>query len=228
MILKVKKKHQIWFFDLDDTLHDASNGPLNKIDQMMNDEIQRLLLVNREKADELRLYYWKKYGATVIGLNKIHNVSSKSFLAATHSIKEKNISITPTLQLAETLKLLVGRKWIVTNSPRIYAIEILKRLKIKNYFEKIITIEKMSVNGLIKPKPHIIQWKKLVRLSGVSPKAITVVDDNLNNLKSAKQLGCRTVWAECYRKSGVLDNKYIKSHTYVDCRIKKISSLLRI
>ena len=69
----IAKKNLCWFFDLDDTLHDASNGPLKMIDVMMTIEIQKLLKVDKKKADEIRKNYWKKY------FSKIRHLLLKEF-----------------------------------------------------------------------------------------------------------------------------------------------------
>jgi hypothetical protein len=44
------KKRSLWFIDLDDTLHDATNGTLKNIDSAMNKAIQNLLKVDKKKS----------------------------------------------------------------------------------------------------------------------------------------------------------------------------------
>ncbi|OUV98630.1 MAG: pyrimidine 5'-nucleotidase [Betaproteobacteria bacterium TMED156] len=221
----IAKKNLCWFFDLDDTLHDASNGPLKMIDVMMTIEIQKLLKVDKKKADEIRKNYWKKFGATVVGMEKLHAISVSNFLGQTHTLDELSINVIANKNLSKRLKNLKGRKWLVTNSPKKYAHNVLKILKIKSCFERIIPIEKMRASAGIKPKPNIVQWKRLVRLSGVKASEVTVVDDCLKNLKSAKKLGCKTIWAQCYRSQSRIAQ--FLTPIFIDRKIKKISDLVR-
>ena len=82
--------------------------------------------------------------------------------------------------------------------------------------------------GGLKPKPLLFQWQRLVRLAGVPAEQITVVDDCLRNLKTAKLLGCKTVWAQCFDKTHNVSQKQMYSPLFVDKKIKNLSALLRV
>ena len=59
----------------------------------------------------------------------------------------------------------------------------------------------MSIfNIFIEIKFIKFQWKRLIRLAGVPATEVVVVDDCLKNLQTAKLLGCRTIWAQCFKR----------------------------
>ena len=221
-------KRSVWFIDLDDTLHDAANGTLKNIDLAMTSAIENLLGIDKKKADLIRKKYWIKYGATVVGLNKLHNVQIPEFLNLTHSPEILSDLIQCANGFSSRVKCLKGKKWLITNSPEKYALLVLRHLKLNKCFEKVISIEKMRGPGGLKPKPLLFQWQRLVRLAGVPAEQITVVDDCLRNLKTAKLLGCKTVWAQCFDKTHNVYQKQIYAPLFVDKRIKNLSALLRV
>ena len=85
-------KRSVWFIDLDDTLHDAANGTLKNIDLAMTSAIENLLRIDKKKADFIRKKYWIKYGATVVGLNKLHNVHFLQSLDVQNYLPPCNLS----------------------------------------------------------------------------------------------------------------------------------------
>jgi putative hydrolase of the HAD superfamily len=229
MLLKKSiKKRSLWFVDLDDTLHDATNGTLKNIDSSMTKAIQNLLVVDKKKADFLRKKYWVKYGATVVGLNRLHKVSISEFLNDSHSSETLADLNLGSIGFVSRIKRVKGAKWLVTNSPEKYAISVLKRLKIQKCFDKVISVEKMIGPGGLKPKPQVFQWRRLIRLSGVPANEITVVDDCLENLKTAKLLGCQTIWAQCFRKNYINHQIHSVTPFFVDKKIFNLSDLLRL
>ena len=222
------RKRSLWFVDLDDTLHDAANGTLKNIDSAMTEAIQNILGVDKKKADFLRKKYWVKYGATVVGLNKLHNISVSDFLNISHSQKILADLNLPSVSFSSKIKRIKGTKWLVTNSPEKYAMSILNHLRLQKCFRKVISVEKMKGPGGLKPKPLIFQWRRLIRLAGVHPTEVTVIDDCLRNLQTAKLLGCRTIWAQCFKKNDVNFRTQNTRPFYVDKKIKKFSDLFRI
>src|SRR6266853_5699164 len=82
-----KRDGRVWFFDLDDTLHDASHAIFGAIDARMTGFVERHLGLAREQADRLRRYYWRRYGATMLGLIRHFNVDPHQFLRETHDFE---------------------------------------------------------------------------------------------------------------------------------------------
>ena len=68
----------IWLFDLDNTLHDASHAVFGRLNGSMTDYIVQHLGLPRPEADALRVHYWRRYGATLLGLERHHGVRAAS------------------------------------------------------------------------------------------------------------------------------------------------------
>ena len=75
---------RLWLFDLDNTLHDASWRLMKEINRRMTLYIQERLNLDEEQASALRTRYWKRYGATLLGLVAHHGVDAADFLEKTH------------------------------------------------------------------------------------------------------------------------------------------------
>ena len=74
----------VWLFDLDNTLHDASHAIFGAIDRRMTDYVERALGIDRAEANRLRTLYWRRYGATLLGLVRHHGIDPHHFLRETH------------------------------------------------------------------------------------------------------------------------------------------------
>ena len=75
---------RVWLFDLDNTLHDASAAVFPHLRDSMTRYIQEALGVAAEEAHLLRVRYWQRYGATLLGLVRHHGVQPAHFLHHTH------------------------------------------------------------------------------------------------------------------------------------------------
>jgi len=53
----------VWIFDLDNTLHDASPHIFPHINRSMTAYLQRYLQLDEAAANDLRMHYWRRYGA---------------------------------------------------------------------------------------------------------------------------------------------------------------------
>jgi len=56
-----------WIFDLDNTLHDARPHIFPHIDRSMTAYLAEHLALGADTANELRQFYWRRYGATLVG-----------------------------------------------------------------------------------------------------------------------------------------------------------------
>src|SRR5699024_10215361 len=71
---------RIWLFDLDNTLHDSSRAIFQHIHAAMQHAVAKMADCDLETADQLRVRYWKQYGATVIGMVRHHGADPHEFL----------------------------------------------------------------------------------------------------------------------------------------------------
>jgi putative hydrolase of the HAD superfamily len=195
-------RHPFWLFDLDNTLHNASNAIFPYINQSMTGYVARQLNVDSESASLVRQKYWKQYGATILGLVKHHNVDPHDFLYETHRFDEQSGNYLEDLSqlvrgergIRQTLNRLPGRKILLTNAPKAYALKVTKELGIQACFEAIETIEDMEVHQQWRPKPDHLMIKKLLRKYRCAPQNAVLVDDTLGHLLEYSKLGIKTVW----------------------------------
>ena len=225
---------RLWLFDLDNTLHDTSHAIFPFMDHGMTAAVSALLDVDVEQANALRKQYWKRYGATVIGMVRHHGIDANTFLDRCH-----DFDVAPLLRaekgLAAKLSRLKGRKVLLTNAPLTYARNVLKHLGILNQFESLWAIDHMQWHGQYRPKPSPALLRYVLAREGVAPHQATLVEDTLTNLRGARQVGLRTVFVHhpgtphggtSYR--GTLRGGAGKHARpgYVDLRVNSVSDLL--
>jgi len=199
-----------WIFDLDNTLHDAKSKIFPLVNLKMNEYISSYLDMSIEDANSLRQSYWIKYGATLKGLIKHHNINPVDFLAITHDLQDFNNLVFPENNLKETITKIEGRKIIYTNAPKAYTHKILKHSNVYEIFDEIFTIEDSDFI----PKPNQDMMKFF--LDKYDIKDGFFIDDIKENLKTAKNSGLSTVW---------ITNEKIHP-SYIDKKIERISDLL--
>jgi putative hydrolase of the HAD superfamily len=188
----------IWLFDLDNTLHDASRAVFGRLNGAMTDYVAQHLGLPRDEADHLRMHYWRRYGATLLGLERHHGIRAAHFLAQTHELPglEAHLHIPPADRAA--LKRLPGRKFLLTNAPAAYAKRVLTALDLASCFEGVIAIEGMRVFGDLRPKPDARMLRVVLARYKLPASRCVLVEDTVANLKSARKLGLRTVWMQHY------------------------------
>ena len=77
---------RVWLFDLDNTLHDADPHIFPHINRSMTGYLMQHLALDEAAANRLRVDYWRRYGATLLGLVRHHAVSAAHFLEDTHRL----------------------------------------------------------------------------------------------------------------------------------------------
>jgi putative hydrolase of the HAD superfamily len=225
----------LWLFDLDNTLHDASHSIFPAISANMNTYIARVLgdgttPASREQVDQARLEYWKRYGATLLGMIKHHQVNASDFLRETHALSSLEQMIRAERGLSRMLRSLPGRKILLTNAPTRYSRDVMRHLGLQRHFSHHVAIEDMHVHGQLRPKPSKLMLRRLLRRHGVAAHRCILVEDTLDNLRSARQLGLRTVWITQYLRMSRPAGKaplprMLKHPAYVDVKVKSVRQL---
>jgi len=219
----------IWLFDLDNTLHDASRAVFGRLNGSMTDYIEAHLGLPREEADQLRRHYWQRYGATLLGLEKHHGIRAAHFLAQTHRLPglEAHLHI-PKVDRA-ALAELPGRKFLLTNAPAEYAKRVLTALDLASCFEGVIAIEGMRVFGALRPKPDTRMLRTVLARLKLPAHRCVLVEDTVDNLKSARRLGLGTVWMRHYLRHnphGMQVGAHLHGRPpWLCARIKKLRAL---
>jgi putative hydrolase of the HAD superfamily len=186
----------IWLFDLDDTLHDAARASMPGIHEAMGAFMQRELKLTREESDALR----RRYCATLLGLVRHHGVKAAHFLHDTHRLPGLESRVSGHRHDFAALRRLPGRKLILTNAPRAYALRVLRALRIESIFDAVLSIEDMVMFGHLRPKPDTRMLRSLVARLRVPPGHCVLVEDTLAHQKAARRVGMRTVWMQRYAR----------------------------
>ncbi|WP_417252521.1 pyrimidine 5'-nucleotidase [Castellaniella sp.] len=213
----------VWLFDLDNTLHDASRGIFGMIDQRMSSAVAQALDVPADQADILRRRYWKRYGATAIGLARHHGVNLNQFLASCHNFDVRPLVHAET-GLGARLRALPGTRIVLTNAPAHYARRVLKALGILQEFDGLWAIDHMMPMGFARPKPSPGLMHQIIAQLQVPAHRIILVEDTLRNLRSARQAGMKTVYL--YHPGTPFARQQYGRDQYVDVRINRLSNLL--
>jgi putative hydrolase of the HAD superfamily len=190
------RKPRVWLFDLDDTLHNASQSSFPGIDARMTEYIERELKLPRDEANALRAYYLRRYGATLLGLVRHHGVRAAHFLHDTHLLPELESLAHGHPHDFAALDRLPGRKYILTNAPRAYAERVLAAIGAAHHFDGVLAIEDMAMFGDLRPKPDARMLRWIAARLKVPLSRCVLVEDTLQHQKSAFSIGMVTVWMQ--------------------------------
>lgn len=219
-------RRRVWFFDLDNTLHDASHAILGTVERRMTDYVVRHLEVDEAEANQLRLTYWRRYGATLLGLMRHHAIDPHHFLRETHDFDVVRM-IRAERGLARLFARLPGRKVLLTNAPDLYARKIIRELALHRQLGAQYAIEHMRVHGVLRPKPSTAMLRHMLAREGLAGRAnagrAVLVEDSLSNLKAARASGFRTVLITRHRASAARGGG-----AYVDLRLSSVQKLPRM
>lgn len=204
----------MWLFDLDNTLHNASAEVFPHINSSMTAYLVEHLQLSEEEASALRVSYWHRYGATLLGLMKHHGTDPEHFLWHTHQFPDLPRMLVYERALRAMLRRLPGRKIVFSNSPRHYAKAVLAAMRLRQSFDAVAAIQELRYQ----PKPSIKGFLHLIRSHGLVPNQCVLVEDSLENLLTARQLGMKTVWV----------SRRPRSPAWVDVRIESVLRLPRI
>ena len=186
----VAGKSRVWIFDLDNTLHDARPHIFPHINRSMTEYVAGLLDLGERDADALRDFYWKRYGATLTGLIRHHRVDPGHFLRETHHFPDIDRMVVGRRELRSVLRRLPGRKIVFSNAPGHYARAVLDALGVGDLFDDVFSIERTRY----RPKPQAHGFLRLLHAHRLVASRCIMVEDSLENLRTAKRLGMKTVW----------------------------------
>lgn len=179
-------------FDFDNTLYDPS---VYKMEQYMMDKVYQFsmekLHISYEEAFLILEGYYKKYGCVAAGL------ALENKIPIEEQIMEFDFSmLKPNSKLKFALKQIPIRKAIFSNGYDYYVKGALKALKLADCFDNFITATELGTT----PKPNRKSFEIACNLLGVHPSECVFFDDNIDNLKSAKEIGMYTVLCNYYDK----------------------------
>jgi putative hydrolase of the HAD superfamily len=203
-----------WIFDLDNTLHDARPHIFPHIDRSMTAYLAEHLDLGADAANELRQFYWRRYGATLVGLIRHHGIDPNHFLRETHDFPEIENLVVGRRELRSVLRRLPGRKIVFSNAPAHYSRAILAALGVDDLFDDVFSIERTR----FRPKPDAHGFRRLLRTHRLQASRCIMVEDSLENLRTAKRLGMKTVWVD----------QSSRAPAWVDANVRHIARLPRL
>jgi putative hydrolase of the HAD superfamily len=210
-LIALPPSRRVWFFDLDNTLHDAQAHIFPSMNAQISQYLMRRFDIGEADAHAMRRGFWEKYGTTMNGLVRHHGTNPAEFLRATHQFPELADMVVHENAVRHALARLPGRKILYTNAPRHYVDEVVRTLGVARYFDAVYSIENTRYLG----KPSVAGFRMLLRKHHLAAARCALVDDMLENLRTAKRLGMATVWVSQEKKSV----------PYVDLRISSVTQL---
>jgi pyrimidine 5'-nucleotidase len=223
----------VWLFDLDNTLHHASHAIFPAINEAMTRYIVEALSVETAEADDLRVRYTRRYGATLLGLARHHPIDPHDFLKVVHTFPDLRSMVRAERGIARLIAALPGRKIILTNGPEAYARAVLAQLGIERLFERVVAIEHMRRRGAWHAKPDVAMLRRVLRDAKAPMADAILVEDTRSHLKRYRRLGIGTVWIVGHLPQPARADGRIahmpgsgRPH-YVDRRIRSLKSLKR-
>lgn len=209
----MRSAEKSWIFDLDNTLHDARPHIFPRLNRSMTEYVAKHLGLDDAAADRMRRDYWLRYGATLVGLIRHHGVNPGHFLSETHDFPELARMIVARRELRSILQRLPGTKFVFSNAPAHYSAAVLSLLGIEDLFDDVFTIEHTG----FRPKPDSQGFYRLLKRHRLDPGTCVMVEDSLENLRTAKRIGMKTVWVDASHRSP----------SWVDINVPHIAALPR-
>jgi len=217
----------VWLFDLDNTLHDAGGRVFPELKTSMTVYMQQQLQVDEAEANRLRGVYLARYGATLLGLIRHHGIHPAHFLQETHRLPGLEQYVGGHRHDFAVLRRLRGRRYILTNAPRAYALRVLAALRITHLFDGVLSMEDMFCFGHCRPKPDARMLRMVAARLGVAPSRCVLVEDTLEHQKAARRVGMGTVWMQRFARRGPAAARWSMRPAYVDRTVRSLRTLGR-
>jgi len=216
---------RVWLFDLDNTLHDAGAWIFSEMNETMRRYVIDTLQVSPEEADTLRHRYWRTYGSTMLGLVRHHDVRPAHFLHETHRFPGLEQRVTGHRHDLAAIARLRGRRIVLTNAPRAYAMRVLGALGILPLFDQVLAIEDMRMFGQWRPKPDRRMLRQVAHRLGVHPSRCVLVEDSLQNVLAARRVGMQPVWMQRFARRGAHEGPRVGRWTVQPSGVRVVRNL---
>ena len=175
-------------FDLDNTLYPISSGLMKGVDVRITAYVKNLLGLDDAQAQALRQQYYSEYGTTLNGLQLFHSVDAEDYLSYVHDVAIESF-LASDAELNRLLAELQATKAIFTNAPGEYARRVLQVLGVEQHFAHIFDIRFAG----FRPKPDPAVYRSVLDLLGVAGHETILIEDTLQNLAPARELGMTTI-----------------------------------
>ena len=184
----------MWLLDLDNTLHDSVAHLMPRINRDMTAFMMRELALDEQAAADLRVRWWRRHGATLLGLAAHHpHIDLHRFLAESHRFPDMDLLVRRRAGLIGAVRRLPGRRILFTNAPRRYAHDVARCLGLLPHLDGIVPIEAMRFAGRWQPKPSTASLRRCIARLRARPADCILVEDSPQNLAAARRVGLSTV-----------------------------------
>ncbi len=175
-------------FDLDNTLYPPEKDLFSLIDIRINRYMQDVVRITPDKVDGLRRRYWQDYGATLQGLVRHFSIDPEEYLDFVHDVDVKG-RLAPDPELRQALADLPVARYVFTNGSREHAHQVIDALGLGGIFADIFDIRIANYQ----PKPSPDPYHNVLHALDLDARHCVMIEDSLNNLHTAKQLGMTTI-----------------------------------
>ena len=176
-----------WIFDLDNTLYAPEARLFEQIEVRMTEWVVDALGVDSSEANGIRKRYWSRFGTTLAGLMREHDVDPEAYLEFVHDISLDRLEPDP--ELASAIAALPGRAIVYTNGSEPYARRVIEARGLSGVFEAVYGIEHAGYF----PKPERAAFETVIARDGLVPRRAAMFDDEVRNLLAPLALGMRTI-----------------------------------
>lgn len=200
-------------FDLDNTLYPACCDLFSLIDVRINRYMEDVVGIGAAEVDALRRRYWHEYGATLLGLIRHHGVDPEDYLDYVHAV-DVGSRLTPDEGLRHALKESGIPSYVFTNGSRCHADRVLTALGIEDLFVDVFDIR----IARYLPKPNPDPYQQVLEQLAVDGRDCVMVEDQLQNLRTAKKFGMTTVLV-------APDGQIEADMSYVDTCLRSVNEI---
>ncbi len=198
-------------FDLDNTLYPAEKDLFSLIDVRINHYMEAQVGIEQQQVDGLRRQYWKDYGTTLQGLIRHHEVDPEDYLSYVHEV-DVGSRLSLDEELRQVIASLTLSSYIFTNGSRCHVDRVVSALGLDGLFTDVFDIRIANYQ----PKPNPDPYLQVLDKIGLQGEDCVMVEDQPQNLQTAKQLGMKTVLVGEYG---------INDYSYVDAKLARPAQL---
>lgn len=176
-----------WVFDLDNTLYPPEMALFDLIHPRITRFVMDMLRLDEAAANALRKDYWQRYGTTLAGLMREHDLDPAQYLVDVHAIPMDRLQ--PDAELAARIRALPGRRIVYTNGSAPYAERVIAARGLGGCFDAIYGME----HAAYLPKPEPRAFDTVFATDGLTPARAAMFEDDPRNLSAPHARGMRTI-----------------------------------
>ncbi len=226
-----RRARRVWLFDLDDTLHDASHARRCRDLHVSFGRVHPAAPAADAAKSPMRCAAatGSATAPRCSGLVKHHGVDAAHFLHHTHLLPGLEAAVRGHAHDLAALKRLRGRKFILTNAPRAYALACARRARhrplLRRPDQRSRTCTCSASCGPSPTRACCAGWSPRLR---VPASRCVLVEDTLQHQKSARRVGMSTVWMQRWTRAAAKPGvRFSMQPAYVDVKARHLRVLER-